>query len=227
MPALERKAHVGNQDQETAKNRSGIILAEQYFGKSTQMHKSRKHMKNLIDFIEKEHAVAVTCQRSGAKNCHSRLNQGIEVEKMKNKNESGFSLIELLLVVVIIGIIAALAVPALQKAIRAAENGTTFATMRTISSTQMSFLTQNNRFGRLAEINNILGNGIGTPSGSEINRGKYVFAMVPATPTDLELRQEYTVTATRTIASEGITYQYELTQSGEIRQVLPAPAPTP
>ncbi len=45
------------------------------------------------------------------------------------KNESGFSLIELLLVVAVIGIIATLAVPALQKATRAAENGNTFATM--------------------------------------------------------------------------------------------------
>jgi general secretion pathway protein G len=50
----------------------------------------------------------------------------------KLSNEKGFSLIELLLVVVIIGIVAALAVPALQKGIRSAENGTTFATMRTI-----------------------------------------------------------------------------------------------
>jgi len=140
---------------------------------------------------------------------------------MNKKGENGFSIIELLVVVVIIGLVASLAVPALQKALRAAENGTTFATMRTISSTQMSYYSQNNRFGRLVEINNILSNAIGTQAGNEINRGKFVFSMSPAAPTDPELRTSYTITATRNVAGEGVVYQYELTQSGEIRQILP------
>ncbi|MCA1608424.1 MAG: prepilin-type N-terminal cleavage/methylation domain-containing protein, partial [Acidobacteria bacterium] len=60
------------------------------------------------------------------------------------KQQKGFSLIELLLVVVIVGIIAALAVPALQKGLWAAENGSAFATLRAISSAQMDFFVQNN-----------------------------------------------------------------------------------
>ncbi|MEO7540147.1 MAG: prepilin-type N-terminal cleavage/methylation domain-containing protein [Pyrinomonadaceae bacterium] len=142
---------------------------------------------------------------------------------MKNKNEKGFSLIELLIVVVIIGIIAALAVPALQKGIRAAENGSTFATMRVIASTQMSFYSQRGRFGRLNEINNLMSNGIGTPSGNDVIRGNFLLSMTPSSPppTDLELRDRYTITATRTIPGEGYTYVYEVTQSGVVRQVLP------
>jgi prepilin-type N-terminal cleavage/methylation domain-containing protein len=147
-------------------------------------------------------------------------NSQIEVKNMSKSNESGFSLIELLLVVAIIGIVAALAVPALQKGIRAAENGTTFATMRTISSTQVGFFSQNNRFGRLTELQNTLSNGLGTTTGERVVRGRYVFEMNPVTPTDAELSREFTITATRSV-SDDIIYKYELTHTGEIVQILP------
>ena len=90
---------------------------------------------------------------------------------MKSDNQKGFSLIELLVVVVVVAIIAALAVPALQKGVRAAENGNTFATLRTIASTQVAYFTQNNRFGRVTEINNLLSSSIGTQLGNEVTRG--------------------------------------------------------
>ncbi len=140
---------------------------------------------------------------------------------MKKRNEQGFSIIELLVVCVVIGIVASVAIPHLQKAIRAAEVGNTFATMRSISSTQLSFFTQNSRFARITEVNNIMSSSIGTPVGNEVNRGKFVFSMSPANPTDAELRSGYTINATRSVAGEGVTYVFQLTESGEIRQVLP------
>lgn len=140
---------------------------------------------------------------------------------MKSKNEKGFSLVELLLVVVIIGVIAALAVPALRKALIAAESGTTFATMRTISSAQVNFFSANGRFGNLTEINTALSGGIGRTGGNQVFRKSFTFDMVPATPTPAELREGYTITATRTLAADPLIYQYKLTQSGEIEQILP------
>lgn len=141
---------------------------------------------------------------------------------MKHNQQSGFSLIELLLVVVIIGIIAALGIPALQKGIRAAENGSTFAVMRTIGSTQMNFYSTNNRFARLAELNGVLSNGIGTLTGDQINRGRYTFDMVPAVPSDVQLRDSYTITATLNVTGSDTVYKYQIDQSGKIIRIFPA-----
>jgi len=139
---------------------------------------------------------------------------------MKSTVQSGFSLIELLLVCAIVGIIASLAVPALQKGVRAAESGATFATMRTISSTQVNCFTKNNRFCRLTELQDMLGNALGTTAGDRVVRGRYTFEMNPVAPTDPELAQEFTITATRAM-SDDIVYKYELTQTGVIVQLEP------
>jgi prepilin-type N-terminal cleavage/methylation domain-containing protein len=143
---------------------------------------------------------------------------------MNSQRESGFSLIELMLVVVIVGVIAAMAVPAYQKGMWAAENGAAFSTLRSISSTQVSFYTQNSRFGRLDEINKALGNGIGTAVGDRLVRGKYVFEMTPIRPDDADLATEFLISATRDVAGDAV-YRYELNQSGRIVQVYPAGAP--
>ena len=144
-----------------------------------------------------------------------------EVIMKRDKKESGFSLIELLLVVVVIGIIAAVAIPAYQKSKQAAENGSTFAIMRTIGSTQVTFFSQNNRFGTLPELQKILNNSIGTTVVDKVFRGTYVYELA-SDPVDLPT--EYVITATRSIPGETV-FTYEINQAGKIRQVLPAGAP--
>ena len=141
---------------------------------------------------------------------------------MKIGNDKGFSLVELLLVVVIIGVIAGLAVPALLKAKVAAENGAAFGTLRAIGSTQVSFFSQNSRFGRLDEINPMMGGGIGSLVGNQIIRGKsFVFEMTPPNPTNAELKDQYIITARRSVAGDTAIYQYQIDQTGVITQIFP------
>ncbi len=67
----------------------------------------------------------------------------------------------------------------------------------------------------------MLSSSIGTQSGNDVIHGKFTFSMSPAAPTDAELKDGYTITATRNVVNEDTIFIYEINQNGFIRQVSP------
>ena len=68
------------------------------------------------------------------------------------KTERGFSLIEILLVVAVLGIITAAAIPGLRKAKQTAETASAVSSMRTITTAQILYFRKADTYGTLAEL---------------------------------------------------------------------------
>ncbi|HKP72098.1 MAG TPA: prepilin-type N-terminal cleavage/methylation domain-containing protein [Pyrinomonadaceae bacterium] len=131
------------------------------------------------------------------------------------KNASGFSLIELLIVVAIIGIIAAIAVPNFLNSRQSAYNASAFSSLRLIHIAEIAYRERNSQYGDLNDLKNA--NLLSDPLLATGQRSNYTFTINPATLTP----NYYEATANPSVAPWRFYY---IDASGVIRSEMGGPA---
>jgi prepilin-type N-terminal cleavage/methylation domain-containing protein len=134
------------------------------------------------------------------------------------KSEKGFSLVELLVVVIIIAIVAAIAIPNLLASRRAANEASAISSLRTIHSAEATFLAtqgNNTNYGTLAQLS-----AVNTPDTSGLidtqlgtgTKSGYTFNVVATTA------QVYCATAAPQTAGTTGNRWFAVSQPGVIYQ---------
>ena len=97
----------------------------------------------------------------------------------KSKTQRGFSLLELLIVVAVISIVAALAIPNFLNSRQAAHNASAFSSLRLIHSAQIAYRSRFNQYGNLTDLKNA--GTLTDPLLTGGQRSNYSFVINPAT----------------------------------------------
>jgi len=137
---------------------------------------------------------------------------------MQGKKINGFTLVELLLVVAIIGMLSAIAVPSLSGSRDAAESAAAVAHLRTMHTNQAMFRVTRGRYARLGELNNFAEGTLGRAVNTTLKRGEFTYMIFP-NPTDGSLVAGYTVHAYRLRAGRLISH-YKMSDDGMIETII-------
>ncbi len=132
-------------------------------------------------------------------------------------SQKGFSLIEMLMVVVIVGLLASIGVPSMLKAREAAQRGATIGTLRTMHTDQLMYYSNNGRYARLSELNSTFKQSFGTTVGSRLYKSNYMYLMSPS-PTVTSLKTGYQIVVYR-INSQFFYPSFFMNQNGEIQSI--------
>ena len=137
-------------------------------------------------------------------------------------SQTGFSLIELLLVVAIIGILAAVSAPLLLDARVSSQQAATVSNLRLMYTAEHNYFMQNSRYANISELNTFQGGGLGSmTSATALASNAYTYQMVPLTPTTTSLQTGFTIESngfTRT----GAPAKYLVAANGTLQEVLPS-----
>ena len=137
------------------------------------------------------------------------------------RSQSGFSLIELLIVVAIIGILAAIVAPLLLDARVTSKRAAAISNLRLMHTTEHNYFTQNSRYATLSELNSFQGGGLGAmTTATELTTNGYTYQMVPPTPSATSLTTDFAIESNG-FNRDGTAAKYLVSTNGTMQQVLP------
>ena len=123
--------------------------------------------------------------------------------KSFSTQRKGFTLIELLIVIAVIAILAAIAIPNLLASRKSANEASAIGSMRTINSAEATYRSRNGTYGTMAQIQSLLDYSLGNATSSSSLKSGYYFNIAGPTSGTAPTATQYLVTGSPGTASSG------------------------